>query len=60
MYIVFSKHDLVFILKKNPAFILVYGLKLKTKLTKIKKKNNEKTNELEERHYARIAVGIQR
>lgn len=60
MYIVFSKHDLVFILKKKPAFILVYGLKLKTKLTKIKKKNNEKTNELEERHYARMAVGIQR
>lgn len=60
MYIVFSKHDLVvFILKKKPAFILVYGLKFKNKINK-NKKNNEKTNELEERHYARMAVGIQR
>lgn len=59
MYIVFSKHDLVFILKKTPAFILVYGLKFKNKINK-NKKNNEKTNELEERHYARMAVGIQR
>lgn len=59
MYIVFSKHDLVFILKKNPRFYIGVWIEIKNKINK-NKKNNEKTNELEERHYARMAVGIQR
>lgn len=59
MYIVFSKHDLVvFILKKTRFYIGVW-IEIKNKINK-NKKNNEKTNELEERHYARMAVGIQR
>lgn len=59
MYIVFLKHDLVvFILKKTRFYIGVW-IEIKNKINK-NKKNNEKTNELEERHYARMAVGIQR
>lgn len=60
MYIVFSKHDLVFILKKKTCFYIGVWIEIKNKINKNKKKNNEKTNELEERHYARMAVGIQR
>lgn len=60
MYIVFSKHDLVFIVKKKPRFYIGVWIEIKNKINKNKKKNNEKTNELEERHYARMAVGIQR
>lgn len=59
MYIVFSKHDLVFILKKKTRFYIGVWIEIKNKINK-NKKNNEKTNELEERHYARMAVGIQR
>lgn len=59
MYIVFSKHDLVFILKKKPRVYIGVWIEIKNKINK-NKKNNEKTNELEERHYARMAVGIQR